>query len=62
MIKYWCPDCDSYFILSDGYDNSNVKCPYCTNKNSEVITWLENADILDELGCMAIGFLKGINK
>lgn len=56
LLKYWCRDCDKEFILSDGYDNSNVVCPYCQSKKAEAIVWLEDEDTLSELGCMAIGF------
>jgi DNA-directed RNA polymerase subunit RPC12/RpoP len=56
LLKYQCLDesCEKQFILSEAYDNSDVKCPYCGSSNIEAIVFLEDPDKLDELGCMAI--------
>lgn len=62
MIKYWCIDCGKNFILSDGYDNSNIVCPYCQSQNTEDIVVLEDSNILSELECMTIGFLEESKK
>lgn len=56
LLKYQCFDenCEKQFILSEAYDNSNVKCPYCGSSNVEAFVALTDPDRLAELGCMAI--------
>lgn len=58
MSKYWCLDCDKEFILSEGYDNTLVECPYCRSKEIQAVVMMDDPDDLAELGCMAIGFNK----
>lgn len=56
LLKYQCLDdnCEKQFILSEAYDNSNVKCPYCGSSDVEAIVAMDDSDKLSELGCMAI--------
>ncbi len=56
LLEYQCleENCEKQFILSEAYDNSEAKCPYCGSKNIEAIVFLEDPDRLEELGCMAI--------
>jgi PHP family Zn ribbon phosphoesterase len=60
LLKYQClnENCEKQFILSEAYDNSNVKCPYCGSSNVEAIVALTDPDRLEELGCMAISIDK----
>jgi rRNA maturation endonuclease Nob1 len=54
LIKYQCILCDKQFILSEAYDNSTAKCPYCGSLHIESTAVMEDPDKLEELGCMAI--------
>jgi PHP family Zn ribbon phosphoesterase len=60
LLKYQCLDenCEKQFILSEAYNNSNVKCPYCGSSNVEAFVALTDPDRLEELGCMAISINK----
>jgi PHP family Zn ribbon phosphoesterase len=56
LLKYQCLDesCEKQFILSEAYDNSKVKCPYCGSSSVEAIVAMVDPEKLSELGCMAI--------
>jgi DNA-directed RNA polymerase subunit RPC12/RpoP len=56
LYKYqcWNEECEKQFILSEAYDNSDVKCPYCGSSNVEAIVAMEDPGKLDDLGCMTI--------
>lgn len=56
LLKYQCleENCEKQFILSEAYDNSNAKCPYCSSSHIEAFVALTDPDRLEELGCMAI--------
>jgi DNA-directed RNA polymerase subunit RPC12/RpoP len=60
LLKYQCLDenCKKQFILSEAYDNSKVKCPYCGSSHIEAFVALTDSDRLDELCCMAISVTK----
>jgi DNA-directed RNA polymerase subunit RPC12/RpoP len=57
MAKYHCCKCGKDFILSDGYDNTKAKCPYCQSENIEASV-AKDPDQLDALGCLAISFCR----
>lgn len=51
LYKYQCCNeaCEKEFILSEAYDNSDVKCPYCGCPIVEAIVGMTDPDRLEAL-------------
>jgi len=49
-----CRLCDAEFILSQKYDNTKARCPYCQSIEIQAMVMMEDEEKLGILGCMAI--------
>lgn len=65
LVKHTCLECGRHIILSkkeledaEGDPHLEPCCSYCGSISIESETWLDDPDILDELGCFGIGHLE----
>lgn len=64
LVKHTCLRCGRHIILSkkelEDVEEPYLEpcCSYCGSTSIESETWLDDPDILDELGCLGIGHLE----
>lgn len=60
ITQYWCLDCRRRCLLDteaieQGELAADLACPYCHSALLEPMVWIEDTDLLSEMGCGGLG-------